>query len=238
MSETTVRYIVQGTMVLLVLSSALAWAIFILKSVHLARLARENRRFADAVPLRTSLPARKEVAASVGPVARLALVGLDAWGDARTTADTLDVRKDVLERSLHQQTRRERRALESGLTVLASIGSTSPFVGLFGTVFGIIAALTSISRSGSASLDVVAGPIGEALVATGVGIAVAVPAVLAYNFFGRAVKTIVADLDDYASSFVNVALRGAIGADAPGRAATGREEDVVHRAITASEARG
>jgi len=86
----------------------------------------------------------------------------------------------------------------------ASIGNNAPFIGLFGTVFGIIHALQAIAHSGNASMDVVAGPIGEALVATGIGIAVAVPAVLAYNYFVRKVKTIGADLDDFATDFVSL----------------------------------
>jgi biopolymer transport protein ExbB len=113
----------------------------------------------------------------------------------------------VLERYLRQQLQKERHALDSGLAILASIGSTAPFVGLFGTVFGIMRALTDIGKAGSASLDVVAGPIGEALVATGIGIAVAVPAVLAYNYFVRRVKLIGADLEDFATDFVNLAQR-------------------------------
>jgi biopolymer transport protein ExbB len=80
-------------------------------------------------------------------------------------------------------------------------------VGLFGTVWGIMGALTSISKSGSASLEVVAGPIGEALVATAVGIAVAVPAVIGYNFFIRRNKVIWAFLDDFAIDFVHLALK-------------------------------
>jgi biopolymer transport protein ExbB len=92
--------------------------------------------------------------------------------------------------------------------VLASIGSTSPFVGLFGTVFGIINALRAIGSSGSASLEVVAKPIGEALVATGIGIAVAVPAVLAYNYFIRRLKAQVSDLEQFGSGFLGAVLRG------------------------------
>lgn len=109
--------------------------------------------------------------------------------------------------------------------MLASIGSTAPFVGLFGTVFGIIHALTAITHSASASIDVVAGPIGEALVATGIGIAVAVPAVLAYNFFVRRVKAASADLDAFATDFVTLAQKAgfrvpaAAAAPAPARRA-------------------
>jgi biopolymer transport protein ExbB len=102
---------------------------------------------------------------------------------------------------------KERGSLENGLAVLATIGSISPFVGLFGTVWGIMGALTSISKSGSASLDVVAGPIGEALIATAIGIAVAVPAVVAYNFFIRRNKVVWAFLDDFAIDFVHLALK-------------------------------
>ena len=111
----------------------------------------------------------------------------------------------MLERNLKQQVLRERRTLEQGLAVLASVGSTAPFVGLFGTVWGIMTAMQDISRIGNASIDVVAGPIGEALIATGIGIAVAIPAVLAFNFFVRRVKSVTADFDDFANDFLNLA---------------------------------
>ena len=84
---------------------------------------------------------------------------------------------------MRQQLQNIQRYHERGLAELATIGSTAPFVGLFGTVWGIMHALQDIGKSGSASLDVVAGPIGEALIATAIGIATALPAVLAYNFF-------------------------------------------------------
>jgi biopolymer transport protein ExbB len=93
--------------------------------------------------------------------------------------------------------------------VLASIGTTSPFVGLFGTVWGIIHALKKIGASGSASLEVVAAPIGEALMATGIGIAVAVPAVLAYNIFIRRLKVQHGELETQASALFKLSLRAA-----------------------------
>ena len=97
--------------------------------------------------------------------------------------------------------------MESGLTMLASIGSTAPFVGLFGTVLGIMHAMHEITASGSTSLDVVAGPIGDALVATAIGIAVAVPAVLAYNFFLRKAKHQRTGLENFVASFLHIALK-------------------------------
>ena len=140
-----------------------------------------------------------------GPLWRLSQAGLSAVAEAESEA--AEIARESLERALQAQIVQERRASESGLAVLASIGSTSPFVGLFGTVFGIIHALRAIGMSGSASLEVVAKPIGEALVATGIGIAVAVPAVLAYNFFVRGLKVQVSDLEQFGSSFLGAAAK-------------------------------
>jgi biopolymer transport protein ExbB len=87
---------------------------------------------------------------------------------------------------------------ESGLTALASVGATAPFVGLFGTVWGVYHALVAIGLSGQGTLDKVAGPVGEALIMTALGLAVAIPAVLAYNAFVRANRVLVARLDAFA----------------------------------------
>jgi biopolymer transport protein ExbB len=90
---------------------------------------------------------------------------------------------------------------------LASIGSTAPFIGLFGTVWGIKNALTDISLAGTATLNVVAGPVGDALIATAVGIATAVPAVLAYNYGVRRVRLSVAELEQFSTDFLNLAAK-------------------------------
>jgi len=113
---------------------------------------------------------------------------------------------EALEQTLLVQMQQEQRAMESGLTLLASIGSTAPFVGLFGTVLGIMHAMHEITQSGSTSLDVVAGPIGDALIATAIGIAVAVPAVLAYNFFLRLSKQHRTDMENFVVSFMQIAF--------------------------------
>ncbi|MEQ1559105.1 MAG: MotA/TolQ/ExbB proton channel family protein [Methyloglobulus sp.] len=114
---------------------------------------------------------------------------------------------ELIERALKQQIQKEKAVMESGLGWLASFGSTSPFVGLFGTVWGIMNALQDISSKGSASLEVVAGPIGEALVATGIGIAVAVPAVLGYNFFIRLNRGTTAKLEHFADDFLQTIIQ-------------------------------
>ena len=94
-------------------------------------------------------------------------------------------RSEFVDRALRQGVTRESSKLESGLTVLATVGSTAPFVGLLGTVWGIYHALIRIGATGQASIDAVAGPVGEALIMTAIGLFVAIPAVLAYNFFIR-----------------------------------------------------
>ena len=92
----------------------------------------------------------------------------------------------------------EMARLENGLTVLATVGATAPFVGLFGTVWGVYHALVAIGMSGSGTLDKVAGPVGEALIMTGLGLAVAIPAVVGYNWLTRANRVLLARLDAFA----------------------------------------
>lgn len=100
----------------------------------------------------------------------------------------------VLRLAIHRATQR----LESGLTVLASIGSTAPFIGLLGTVWGIYHALATVSAAGVVQIDKVAGPVGEALIMTGCGLTVAIPAVLAYNGLNRVNRLTLAELDAFA----------------------------------------
>jgi biopolymer transport protein ExbB len=111
--------------------------------------------------------------------------------------DRLDV-SDWITRSLRNTIDDHASRLQNGLAILASIGSTAPFVGLFGTVWGIYHALVSIGMNGSASIETVAGPIGETLIMTGLGLAVAIPAVLGYNALLRGNKFIMARLNRFA----------------------------------------
>ena len=104
--------------------------------------------------------------------------------DASRLAESLN-RSEFVDRALRQAVTRESSRLENGLTVLATVGSTAPFVGLLGTVWGIYHALIAIGSSGDASIGAVAGPVGEALIMTALGLFVAIPAVLAYNFYVR-----------------------------------------------------
>jgi len=202
--------IVAGTLYLLLFFSLITWAVILIKAFEHWNIGRHLRRYTQDFWAAGDLQAAARLPDADGAAARIARVGFGALvspGDLPHDLAHSAPLEQVLERSLRQQLSRERRSMEGGLTLLASIGSTSPFVGLFGTVWGIMHALQEISRTGSASLDVVAGPIGEALIATAVGIAVAVPAVLAYNFFIRSSKRMAADLEDFATDFLNLAVR-------------------------------
>jgi biopolymer transport protein ExbB len=196
---------------LLILFSVATWGLALLKGVQFSRLKTQDRKFHKQFWAASSLDSAAELANNQpGAAARVALAGYAAIqvGDNQNTDLSQSINhQDRLERALRQQIVRERRSLESGLAILASIGSTSPFIGLFGTVWGIMSALKGISAAGSASLETVAGPIGAALVATGVGIAVAVPAVLVYNYFLRRLKLTSADLDDFAHDFYSLAQK-------------------------------
>jgi len=198
---------------LLVGFSVVTWGLALVKGAQFVRLKNQDKRFHQQFWAASSLDSAAELSHELpGPAARVAQSGYAAIAVGDTQANDLSHainHQDRLERALRQQIVRERRSLETGLAVVASIGSTSPFIGLFGTVWGIMEALKGISAAGSASLETVAGPIGAALVATGVGIAVAVPAVLVYNYFLRRLKLTAADLDDFAHDFYSLAQKSA-----------------------------
>ena len=123
-------------------------------------------------------------------------------------AETLS-RSEFIDRALRQAVARESLRLEGGLTLLATVGSSAPFIGLLGTVWGIYHALIGIAASGSASMDKVAGPVGEALIMTALGLAVAVPAVMGYNWLLRRNKTISESLRNFASDLHAYLVGGA-----------------------------
>ncbi len=201
--------IVDTVLWLLAALSILTWTILIVKVYVFWRLKLANRPFLDAYTPLTKVgqvaALRHDVQGTLSYLAQAALSELRA----RSSETTLDAQSRVeqLRQTLNQERYNLQTRLESGMTVLASIGSTSPFIGLFGTVWGIMHALKGISASGSAGLDVVAGPIGEALIATAMGIAAAIPAVLAYNFFLRKVRLSAAEMDHFSERLQLLAKR-------------------------------
>lgn len=203
--------IVNLTLWLLVAFSLVTWTLIVTKGWLQFRLSRQNGEFGKAFWGAKGLAEAEQVSgAAEGPLARLAQAAFAALRDMQKGEQSLHNsgdRQDVLERTLRQQVQTEQHRLESGQMVLASIGSTAPFVGLFGTVWGIMHALGDISRTGSAGLDVVAGPIGEALIATAIGIATAIPAVLAYNYGVRRGRLYVAEMENFATDFLHLAIK-------------------------------
>lgn len=116
---------------------------------------------------------------------------------------------EFIARNMRRSLIQEQAALERGLSLLASVGSVAPFVGLFGTVWGIYHALAAISASGQATIDKVAGPVGEALIMTAIGLAVAIPAVLAYNAYVKMNRNLMASLEQFAQDLHTLLITGA-----------------------------
>ncbi len=189
----------------LVVMSVASWYLILARSLRQWRARHFDgavEAFWNASSLSDGLLRLRTMAPSA-PVEALARQGLAAVEHLRqhNHADTLGGKLDADEfitRALRKSIARSTAQLESGLTVLASIGSTAPFVGLFGTVWGIYGALIGISSSGVATLDAVAGPVGEALIMTAFGLFVAIPAVLGFNAFNRANRLELGELDAFA----------------------------------------
>lgn len=206
------QIIIDGTLYTLIFFSIVTWTLILFKSWQFINNWRCNVRFEEAFWRLANLNQLSTLPDNIvlGSAARLAYVGTTWLQDhAKAVGKQLKHSGDInelLEQQLRVQLQKEQHNMEFGLTLLASIGSTSPFVGLFGTVLGIMHAMHDITASGSTSLDVVAGPIGDALIATAFGIAVAVPAVLGYNFALRQLKIQRATIENFVAGFMTVAL--------------------------------
>ncbi|MDR0274514.1 MAG: MotA/TolQ/ExbB proton channel family protein [Burkholderiaceae bacterium] len=184
--------------ILLLLMSIASWVVIFYKGWMLRRAAG---RVARGVAGFWQAPSLQEGADRLAALDHEQLLTPLVLAIRRPPAGTLAAAGDrsqqltrVLRDALHAVLRR----LQFGQVLLATVGSTAPFVGLLGTVWGIYHALTSIATAGQLSIDKVAGPVGEALIMTAAGLAVAIPAVLAYNWFGRTVARIEADLEGFA----------------------------------------
>ncbi len=191
--------------VILIVMSVASWCLIFVKSLQAITARRRTARFLATfwnAPSLTAVARQLEEQHPDEPFSHLAYHSIaSARHHARHGANKLNEAgsgSEFLTRSMRRVIDEETSRLESGLTVLASVGSTAPFVGLFGTVWGVYHALVNIGMSGQGTLDKVAGPVGEALIMTGAGLAVAVPAVLAYNAFVRSNRMVLARLDAFA----------------------------------------
>ena len=205
------NWIVDITLLGLMFLSIATWSIAAIKYRSFRADNRQSQQFLEKLSNERNWIKRAAFAKeSQGAYAQLANAGFDTCrelaGEDGEGYDAPEL-QEILERELRKQLQAMNRRRERGLAELASIGSTAPFIGLFGTVWGIMNALKTITATGQASIDVVAGPIGEALIATAVGIATAIPAVLAYNYFLRQQRVHVTDLDGFLDDFIRRAMR-------------------------------
>ena len=167
--------VVKGVLIILVLASIACWAVILEKAIRLIRLSRDVRRLRQAETEALN-------PASEGGLVRSVLMAAEREADESEGLDeSRGEERARLERAMRLALKTELRRLEVGLPFLATVGSTSPFIGLFGTVWGIVNSFTSIAQQKDTSLAVVAPGIAEALVATALGLAAAIPAVVAYN---------------------------------------------------------
>ena len=226
--------VVKAIMVVLALASLWSWAIIIDKSVRLTRLNRCADQFEDAVSSGRSL---EDVAADAGerptePLPRLLQAALREWREGRRaqlTEGQTALLIQRIDRSLDTIIAREVRRVEDGLGSLAIVATASPFVGLFGTVWGIMTAFQAIAVQKNTNLTVVAPSIAEALFATAIGLAAAIPAYVGYNKFSTDAGKFAARLEGFAdelSAAVTRRLSDRIGgAAAPERPAAVRAEE-------------
>ncbi|AWN42058.1 MotA/TolQ/ExbB proton channel family protein [Methylobacterium durans] len=167
--------IVKGVMILLVVASIACWTVVFEKLVRLAAAKRQAKAFETLVRSGGALEGGRK-----GISSHIVNAALEAWRDQDPT-ETRAERRDRIERAMRAALGLEVKRLQGGLPLLATAGSTAPFVGLFGTVWGIMNSFSSIAKSQDTSLAVVAPGIAEALFATAIGLVVAIPAVMAYN---------------------------------------------------------
>jgi biopolymer transport protein ExbB len=194
--------VIRSVAVLLLIMSLASWIVILIKTLDLLRLrkvARQAEAFWLSPDLSAGLNALGEDPSN--PFRQLVEAGREATahhlGTQSALRDTLDI-SDWVTRSLRHAMDEFTTHLQSGMAVLASVGSTAPFVGLFGTVWGIYHALLSIGSAGQATIDQVAGPVGESLIMTALGLAVAIPAVLGYNTLVRGNKGVLHQLSRFA----------------------------------------
>ncbi|WP_416191973.1 MotA/TolQ/ExbB proton channel family protein [Neisseria sp. CCUG12390] len=196
-------FVLISVFLLMVLMSIVTWSVLIVRVIKLRKAKAGNaaakRAVMDSFTLSEAVQKVRNIDAPISTLTADAVRAYDNYRQSptQTLANALPL-NEYLVGQIRTSMNQSLRQFDGGMTALASIGATAPFIGLFGTVWGIYHALINISESGQMSIAAVAGPIGEALVATAAGLFVAIPAVLAYNFLNRGKKTVSQDLDAYA----------------------------------------
>lgn len=213
-------FTVQLVLIVLLFFSVLCWAIIFMKYRSLKKTKKDNALFLDIYMKSTKLSevfaaSRKFAGSNLAEVFRAGYVeqvnlnklAKEAPASPEGAAPLEMKGMDNIERTLHRVSSAEIAKLESALGFLATTGSVSPFIGLFGTVWGIMDTFRGIGAKGAATLAVVAPGISEALIATAAGMAAAIPAVMFYNYFQNNIKTMVMEMDGFASELLNIMER-------------------------------
>jgi len=210
--------VVQFILYLLILFSVASWGIIVYKFRQLRRAKRESEKFIDVFWERRNLSSIHEAsrdlkACPVGQVFRSGyeeLVRVSRTKKENPSGEALTTELGGVEnvsRAMKRATSVEITKLEKYLTFLATTASAAPFIGLFGTVWGIMNAFRGLSVTHSSSIQAVAPGIAEALIATAVGLAAAIPALIAYNYFVQQIKVLAAEMDNFSHEFLNIAER-------------------------------
>lgn len=201
--------IARAVLLILAIMSIGSWYILITKLIEQSKMKRHART------VDSKFWSAPSVSAAAGTLEKSSAYRFIAEAGAGATSDHAGLKShipmnDWIPMSITAAVDRVHASTQSGLAFLATVGSTSPFVGLFGTVWGIYHALTAIGISGQASIDKVAGPVGEALIMTAIGLAVAIPAVLAYNWLARRNKAVMDEVREFADE-LNAVIVGSQG---------------------------
>jgi len=200
--------VAKGTLLILVLMSMGSWYVIFTKFAEQAKLNKQAKAAQDSFWSASTVAQGKDTLEEGSAFRFIAEKGLEGASKHTGLLGAVDFNEWVT-MSIQRAIGNVQSRMQDGLAVLATVGSTAPFVGLFGTVWGIYHALVKIGMSGQASIDKVAGPVGEALIMTAIGLAVAVPAVLGYNFLVRRNKAVMEQVNAFGSDLHAVLLGSA-----------------------------
>jgi len=203
-------FVNKGTIIILSLMSMGSWYIIITKLIDQSKIMRQSKETSSKFWKANSIAAGSAALKEGSPFRFIAETGTKATQHHDgALLEQIDLSTWVT-MQIQRSVDRVQSRLQDGLSFLATVGSTSPFIGLFGTVWGIYNALTAIGMSGNASIDKVAGPVGEALIMTAFGLFVAVPAVLGYNWLVRRNKSVLEDVRSFSADVHSVLISGAM----------------------------
>jgi len=212
-------FVSRGTLIILSLMSMGSWYIIITKLIDQMKIFKQSKETSAKFWKASSIAAGSATLTDGSPFRFIAETGTKATAHHDgALLEQIDLSTWVT-MSIQRAVDKVQSRLQDGLSFLATVGSTAPFIGLFGTVWGIYNALIAIGMSGNASIDKVAGPVGEALIMTAFGLFVAVPAVLGYNWLVRRNKAAMEDVRSFSADVHSVLISGAMSTSEAGRAA-------------------